>query len=303
MDFNGNKGFRLLDIYERLNKGEVLSKARLADDYNVTEKTIQRDIDDLRAYLAETHFTEKETTIKYNKSKNGYCLVRLEHEWLTNQEILAVCKILIESRAFRPDEMKPLVSKLMLRTASENRSDIENIIRKELYNYVPLRHNKKLLAPIWELSRFVLRNEIIAFSYVRKDGVKKEHRVKPVAVMFSEYYFYLIAYMADDSKKCPTVFRIDRITNIKGTGKNFFVPYKDKFDDGEFRKRVQFMYSGELRRVTFKYKGQSVESVLYRLPTAEILSEDNGVYTIRVEVFGSGIDMWLKSQGDNVEVM
>lgn len=77
----------------------------------------------------------------------------------------------------------------------------------------------------------------------------------------------------------------------------------DKFNDGEFRKRVQFMFSGELKRVTFEYDGPSVESVLDRLPTAEILSEKDGVYTIRAEVYGDGVDMWLRSQGDRVKVV
>ena len=45
-----------------------------------------------------------------------------------------------------------------------------------------------------------------------------------------------------------------------------------------------------------------------RLPTAEVLEEsemDNGVkkYLITAEVYGKGIDMWLKSQGDKVRVV
>ena len=40
-----------------------------------------------------------------------------------------------------------------------------------------------------------------------------------------------------------------------------------------------------------------------RLPTAKILSEDNGKYTIEAEVFGDGIDMWLRSQGEAVEII
>ena len=39
-----SKTFRMLNIYERLNKGETLSKDRLSLEYNVNEKTIQRDI-------------------------------------------------------------------------------------------------------------------------------------------------------------------------------------------------------------------------------------------------------------------
>lgn len=80
-------------------------------------------------------------------------------------------------------------------------------------------------------------------------------------------------------------------------------PYSDLLDDGEFRKRVQFMYGGKLQTIRFRYSGMSVESVLDRLPTAKILSEENGVYTIEAETFGKGIEMWLRSHGDTVEII
>lgn len=303
MDYNGNKGFRLLAMYERLNKGEMLFKTQLANEFCVTEKTIQRDIDDLRAYLIEEHFSEIETAIKYDKVKNGYYLVRFEREWLTNEEVLAMCKILLESRALKKEEISVLISKLMSQVSPADKNKVEEIIKSELFNYVPLRHNKPLLSPIWELSQYIVKKEVVNFSYIRKDGIYKEHLVKPVAIMFSEYYFYLIAFMADDSKEYPTVFRIDRMKNIKGTKEKFSVPYKDRFDDGEFRKRVQFMYSGELKRVTFEYKGANIDSVLDKLPTAEILNKKDCVYTICAEAYGDGIDMWLRSQGDKVRIV
>ncbi len=120
--------------------------------------------------------------------------------------------------------------------------------------------------------------------------------------MFSEFYFYLIAYMAEADKDFPIVFRIDRMEDIKETGEIFSVPYKDKFNDGEFRKRVQFMYTGELKTVTFEYSGV-LEAILDRIPTCKILKEEKGVYTIRAEAYGDGIDMWLRSQGDKVKIL
>ena len=63
------------------------------------------------------------------------------------------------------------------------------------------------------------------------------------------------------------------------------------------------MYGGKLRKVKFQYSGFSVEAVLDRLPTAQIISEKDGVYTITAEVFGDGIDMWLRSQGDLVRLV
>lgn len=61
--------------------------------------------------------------------------------------------------------------------------------------------------------------------------------------------------------------------------------------------------SGKLQRIKFKYYGYSVEAVLDRLPTATILSEDNGVYIISAEVFGKGIEGWIRGQGENVEII
>lgn len=62
------------------------------------------------------------------------------------------------------------------------------------------------------------------------------------------------------------------------------------------------MYPGPLRRVKFIYSGSSIEAVLDRLPTAQILKEKDGVYPITAEAYGIGIDMWLGSQWDKVKL-
>lgn len=63
------------------------------------------------------------------------------------------------------------------------------------------------------------------------------------------------------------------------------------------------MYGGKLQKVVFKYFGTDVDAVLDRLSTAIIRSEDEGIFTISAEVFGKGIEMWLRSQGDLIEVL
>ena len=63
------------------------------------------------------------------------------------------------------------------------------------------------------------------------------------------------------------------------------------------------MYGGRLRRVKFRYKGDSIEAVKDRLPTAEVIHQDEDGYIVTAEVFGKGIDMWFRSQGEMVEVM
>lgn len=296
-----NKGQRLLGIYHRLSRGELISKEVLAREYGVTEKSIQRDIDDIRSYLAGER-DEGAADICYDRQAKGYRLVEEESRCLTRKEILAMAKILLESRAFAKEELHTILYKLIEACPREGRKVVEDMIRNETFCYVLPRHGKKLLDALWDISLFIKNREIIRFSYKRQDGAEKEHTAKPVALLFSEFYFYLVAYK-EEEMEFPTIFRVDRIGTMEKTGNHFQVPYQDRFKDGEFRKRVQFMYPGVLRRVTFTYSGPSVEAVLDRLPTARILSHKDGIYTLTAEAYGKGLDMWLGSQGKWVKVL
>lgn len=296
-----NKGQRLLGIFDRLSRGELISKEVLAREYGVTEKSIQRDIDDIRSYLAGDR-DEGAADICYDRQAKGYRLVEEERRCLTRKEILAMAKILLESRAFAKEELHTILDKLIEACPREGRKVVEDMIRNETFCYVPPRHGKKLLDALWDISLFIKNREIIRFSYKRQDGAEKEHTAKPVALLFSEFYFYLVAYKEEETE-FPTIFRVDRIRTMEKTGNHFQMPYQDRFKDGEFRKRVQFMYPGALRRVTFTYSGPSVEAVLDRLPTARILSHKDGIYTLTAEAYGRGLDMWLGSQEKWVKVL
>lgn len=60
------------------------------------------------------------------------------------------------------------------------------------------------------------------------------------------------------------------------------------------------MGGGKLRKICFQYTGPSIEAVLDRLPTAEIVEQTEDGWTVKAEVFGKGIDMWLRSQGEYI---
>lgn len=303
MKLDNAKTFRLLNLYERLNRGETVNKKEFANAFGISEKSVQRDIDDLRVYLAECYENGDDVTVEYSYIKNGYYLVKKDKEFLTNEEILGIAKILLESRAYNKEELNSLIDKLLLQATPSARMNIKEMILNEKYHYIPLKHNKPLLNTIWELSENIYNKTIIEFDYVRKDGVASHKIVKPLSIMFSEYYFYLIAWMADDSKDFPTVFRIDRMTNVKSTGEKYSIPYKDRFEEGDFRKKVQFMYSGPLKTIRFEFTGQSLEAILDRIPAAEIVAQDEDKTTLKAECYGDGILMWLRTQGDNVKIL
>lgn len=306
---------RVLYIYSRIMDGAVVNKSKLAERFGVNERSIQRDIDDIRNYIQNNLVQEGfQHSVVYDRVKKGYRLERISSLKLTNSELLALCKILLDSRAFPKDEMQNLLDKIILCSApAESQKMIKEQVANEMFHYVEPRHGIDVTENLWKIGQAIHNNRYIEIKYQGMLGsTVKTRKLKPLAIMFSEYYFYLVAFI--DSEKVrenfnvlndafPTIYRIDRIQGLKVLDEKFYVPYKDRFEEGEFRKRIQFMYGGKLRRVRFKYTGYSVEAVLDRLPTAKIESQDNGTYIITAEVFGDGIDMWLKSQGKNVELL
>ena len=314
-ELKGNKIERVLGIYTKLMEGDIVNKSEEAKNYGVNERSIQRDIDDIRNFLeCDAERVGYINNVEYDRAAKGYRLEQIYRLKFTNQEILAICKILLDSRAFTKDEMTELIEKLIAGCVpKENQKLVKGMVDNELFHYVEPRHKKKFLDTLWKIAQAIRNCNVIEIGYARlKDKKTVKRRVRPVGIMFSEYYFYLTAFIEDDeirehfdviNDSSPTIYRIDRIKSVEISDERFKVPYSSRFEEGEFRKRVQFMYGGKLRKVKFKYSGLSVEAVLDRLPTAKILSEEDGVYTISAEVFGDGIDMWLKGQGENVEIL
>ena len=64
-----------------------------------------------------------------------------------------------------------------------------------MFYYVPLQHGKKLLKILWKLTDFIIFYSKILIRYKRMDGNETEKIIKPLAIMFLEYYFYLIAFI------------------------------------------------------------------------------------------------------------
>ena len=109
-----DKALRILDIYVRLCDGRLINKKEETERFQVDERSIQRDIDDIRAFLEERNISVGDTRqIEYDRAKKGFLMTGAEPSMMTNSEILAVSKILLESRAFTKREMKVILDKLV----------------------------------------------------------------------------------------------------------------------------------------------------------------------------------------------
>lgn len=80
---------RTLGIYTRLMGGYIVSKAEEANRYGVNERTIQRDIDDIRNFLEnDMEHTGIVNSVIYDRDEKGYKLEQVYQLKLSNSEIL-----------------------------------------------------------------------------------------------------------------------------------------------------------------------------------------------------------------------
>lgn len=306
-----DKIYRLLSLQQHLLLGNDIDKKAMANKFETSEKSIQRDLETLRAY-----YTGQGTDLQYERKSGRYQLKQSPETQLTKSEVLAVCKILLESRAFTKAELDPILNKLVACcTPLENLQAVQKLIDNERFYYVPPHHGQKFVDKLWDLGEAIQNHNVVEMEYIgTHDGTLKHRRIQPVGILFSEYYFYLASFIegidkkehfANPADRSPTIYRIDRIASFTVTKDRFNIPYKERFQEGEMRKRIQFMYGGKLRHIKLKYTGPNIEAVLDRLPTARVVEQSpDGSQIVEAEVFdGKGLEMWLRSQGEWIKMI
>ncbi len=71
-----SKCCRVLDLYTRLNEGQMIVKRDAAVQYGINERSVQRDIDDIRAFLDNRRLFEPQDTrqIIYDRGRKGFIM-------------------------------------------------------------------------------------------------------------------------------------------------------------------------------------------------------------------------------------
>ena len=300
------KAERILKLLFRALKGEALSVSALANESNISTRSVTRDINDLKAFLADNREILGNAELKY--SSNNHCYTLEMNNLFTNKELFALSKVLIGSKAFSHEELLGIIWKLKSHTSFSDKKKLENLITKELFHYTEVGSDcDSVIDNVWKLSTYIQENRAITINYYKMNRIKVKHKIIPLSIMFSEYYFYLIAYKYDsnniDDYATPIYFRIDRITDITVHREQVSLSKQQEFDEGLLRKRSQFMWPGPLRRIRFEFTGPSLQAILDRLPTARLIEQFNGKSIIEAEVYGNGIKMFLLSQGSWVKVI
>lgn len=296
------KQARMLELFFRGLKGEDISIQKLSAEYGVSTKSISRDISDLKTFFAEHRELVGNSELEYSYQDRVYRLCL--DEFLSSKELFSLAEVFLGARAYSKIELLNLIDKLKRLTTPNERKRLDKLIKKEVLHYHEVHHDcDSVQDNLWQLINCINNRREITLYYHKASREYVERRVRPLSVFFSEYYFYLIAFIADRDDDVPIYYRIDRISKIVEHRTHFEISIGQEFDEGLFKERNQFVFPGELRTIQFEFTGPSVQAILDRLPTAKTIGKSGGTYTIEATVYGQGIKMYLLSQGSWVKVL
>lgn len=191
-------------IYILLDKRKVTSK-ELAERFEVSVRTIYRDIDAL-SLAGIPVYTEK-------GKGGGISLMEgfvLQNSLLSEEERDRILMGLQSLRAVQYPETEEVLSKLSAVFQQEDRGWIE----VDFSAWGTAEKEKFAL-----LKEAVLKKEVITFTYFGANGKKEQRTVEPLRLLYKSRAWYLQGFCRD--RRDYRTFRISRIKNPEMTGELF----------------------------------------------------------------------------------
>lgn len=241
---------RVISIYSQLMNGKIVRKREAAEKFEVNERTIQRDIDDIRAYFAND--INVNCQVVYDRTKNGYTLISDKKNMITSYEVLMICKVFLESEALLKNEMLPIIDKLIRECVPyEEQKKITTLVNERITYKEPVDGR-----PLDEMMRVVAdaifsHHQIQIWHKKASEDIEIERIVCPVGIMFSNNHFYLTGYVhigngssnealkgEENDELFPAIYKMNEVVECVVLDKTFHVPYKTQVEDQVFRERL-----------------------------------------------------------------
>lgn len=196
---------RLLGIvYALLNK-ETVTATALAERFEVSVRTIYRDIEVL---------SQAGIPVYARKGKNGgICLMEqfiLNKMLITPREQQEILSALLSMKETNATEEKEILQKL------------GNFFRTEPMNWISIDFSdwgdgqKQLFE---DIKKAILTQKVISFDYYGQNRAMSRRTVEPIQLLFKEYTWYLRAYCRE--RKALRTFKLTRIRKMEVLEENF----------------------------------------------------------------------------------
>lgn len=291
---------RPLQLMLQLIMGNTVKQADWQNNNNISIRSVQRDINDIKEAILTANFPAE---INITKSENHVAYQLSKSNQLDPKIITTLIKTILSTRSFNYEETNLIIDSLLDQADLTIQKIISKTIKNELSLYMPVTHQKSLLDLIWLFSQWISDQTTIKFSYVNTKNEIRNLSGLPTGLIFDTYYFYVIIHFhaTDHHPERDAQYRLDRFKNTTPVPERIEFPHRQRLEEGKIRQNNNLMQIGDLIHVEFEYYGNP-EVVLDKFPMSKIkLKGSQSSFKIH-EINKNGFKMWARSQGSNIKI-
>lgn len=235
LEEESNKIDRILYFYDKLMMGDIVYKSELAQQFDVHERTIRRDVQDIRYYLAR-FYTKRD--IIYDPVQKGYKMVDSGTEHLQLGEFVALSKVILNSKILTEEEVQKLFGRLESRFRKTKPRWFEHYVQHELLNYKPEPQTTHIFNLLDTAIEAIYQKRMLHLTW-NQDGKQIQKKVCPVGLVYKNSTFFLAilteqdVHLKNELKPIPVILQKNLV--IKLDTMRFTLAASFSFDEENFK--------------------------------------------------------------------
>ena len=284
---------RMLAITVILLNKDRISARELADRFEVSIRTIYRDVDAIS--MAGIPITS------YAGKQGGFGIIdnfKLDRQLLTMKDMLAMLSALKGINAtLENEELNSAIDKITCLIPDDKTNLLEDYLQHISIDILPWGTQKKQQKFLKKIHNSVKENNIIKFRYENSKGEIRERKVEPMTLIFKGYAWYLFAFCL--YRKDYRLFRLSRMKDVNILEEKFV--RKSKTHKEYFKESDK---SGKMTNIILKCSNKIKQKVIEYFGEENVEVQENGNSIVN---FSAPEDDWLYSIilsfGEYVEVL
>ncbi|WP_025151230.1 YafY family protein [Bacillus sp. H1a] len=265
---------RLLSIIFKLLNNEILSASSLADEFQVSPRTIYRDIEAICAAGIPV--------ISYQGTNGGFGIIKgykFDKSLMGSYDILNLITVLSSlSNIFKDKEIEHTIDRLkLLDTNSNNKSLL-----------VDLESHRTEPNSLMNLRKAIHEKKVIHFNYVSNKNEFTSREVEPIHLHYKFRNWYIYGYCRD--RQNYREFRVSRMMDVTLTQEKFLQNHEIK-EEAFYSNRNLVGFED----VVIWVSPNSLAEALDQFQKFSKTINDDGSMTITISVYQPLQAGWLKS--------
>ncbi|OJD71017.1 YafY family protein [Bacillus sp. NH11B] len=265
---------RLLSIIFKLLNNEILSASSLADEFQVSPRTIYRDIEAICAAGIPV--------VSYQGTNGGFGIIKgykFDKSLMGSYDILNLITVLSSlSNIFKDKEIEHTIDRLkLLDTNSNNKSLL-----------VDLESHRTEPNSLMNLRKAIHEKKVIHFNYVSNKNEFTSREVEPIHLHYKFRNWYIYGYCRE--RQNYREFRVSRMMDVTLTQEKFLQNHEIK-EEAFYSNRNLVGFED----VVIWVSSNSLAEALDQFQNSSKTINDDGSMTITISVYQPLQAGWLKS--------